>query len=144
MRKKLKSINTYDSLLSPFRKGWGLHLNKLEFLSPKDALCQVWLKLVQWFWRRRWKCEKFTTTTTTTTTRTTENGQIVIRKAHFSFWLRWVKNCLTVISSISRCKFIIYFMYLIFNLDGNAHFCTLDFHWWTVNDSDFIIKEPTT
>ena len=21
--------------------------------SPKDALCQVWLKLTQWFWRRR-------------------------------------------------------------------------------------------
>ena len=21
--------------------------------SPKDALCQVWLKLAQWFWRRR-------------------------------------------------------------------------------------------
>ena len=38
--------------------------------SPKNALCQVWLKLVQWFWRRRWKCEKFMTTTTTTTTTT--------------------------------------------------------------------------
>ena len=30
-----------------------LHLNKLESPSPKDALCQVWLKLDQWFWRRR-------------------------------------------------------------------------------------------
>ena len=39
-------------------KGRALHLNKLEFPSPKDALCQVWLKLTQWFWRRRWKCEK--------------------------------------------------------------------------------------
>ena len=29
------------------------HLNKLEFPSPKDDLCQVWLKLAQWFWRRR-------------------------------------------------------------------------------------------
>ena len=28
--------------------------------SPKDALCKVWLKLAQWFCRRRWKCEKFT------------------------------------------------------------------------------------
>ena len=28
-------------------------LNKLEFPSPKDALCQIWLKLAQWFWRRR-------------------------------------------------------------------------------------------
>ena len=30
-----------------------LHLNKFESPSPKDALCQVWLKLAQWFWRRR-------------------------------------------------------------------------------------------
>ena len=30
-----------------------LHLNKIESPSPKYALCQVWLKLVQWFWRER-------------------------------------------------------------------------------------------
>ena len=30
-----------------------LHLNKLESPTPKDALWQVWLKLVQWFLRRR-------------------------------------------------------------------------------------------
>ena len=35
-------------------KGVALHLNKLESPSAKDALCQVWLKLAQWFWRRRW------------------------------------------------------------------------------------------
>ena len=27
-------------------------LKKLESPSPKDALCQDWLKLAQWFWRR--------------------------------------------------------------------------------------------
>ena len=27
-------------------------LNKLESPSPKDALCQIWLKLAQRFWRR--------------------------------------------------------------------------------------------
>ena len=37
----------------PLEKGGALHLNKLEFPLPKDALCQVWLKLDQWFWRRR-------------------------------------------------------------------------------------------
>ena len=37
----------------PLEKGWALHLNKLKSSSPKGALCQVWLKLVQWFWRRR-------------------------------------------------------------------------------------------
>ena len=26
-------------------KGMAIHLNKLEPLSPKDALCQVWFKL---------------------------------------------------------------------------------------------------
>ena len=30
------------------------HLNKLESPSPKDSLCQVLLKLAQWF-RRRFK-----------------------------------------------------------------------------------------
>ena len=37
----------------PFEKRMTLHLNKLKFFSPKNALCQVWLKLDQWFWRRR-------------------------------------------------------------------------------------------
>ena len=37
----------------PFEKGGALYLNKLESLLLKDALCQVWLKLAQWFWRRR-------------------------------------------------------------------------------------------
>jgi hypothetical protein len=34
-------------------KGYPLLLNKFEFPSPKDNLCQVWLKLAKWFWRRR-------------------------------------------------------------------------------------------
>ena len=29
-----------------------LHLNNVESHSTNDALCQVWLKLAQWFWRR--------------------------------------------------------------------------------------------
>ena len=31
----------------PLEKGGALHLNKLETPSPKDALCQVWLKLIK-------------------------------------------------------------------------------------------------
>jgi hypothetical protein len=34
-------------------KDYPLVLNKSESSSPKDNLCQVWLKLAQWFWRRR-------------------------------------------------------------------------------------------
>ena len=37
----------------PLEKGMALHLNKLEYPSHKDALCQDWLKLAQWFWRKR-------------------------------------------------------------------------------------------
>ena len=37
----------------PLEKGRALQLNKLEFPSPKDALCQIWLKLAQRFWRRK-------------------------------------------------------------------------------------------
>ena len=37
----------------PLEKGGALQWNKLKSPSPKDALCQVWLKLTQWFWRRR-------------------------------------------------------------------------------------------
>ena len=55
-------------------KGGPLHLNKLKSPLPKDNLCQVWLRLTQWFWKKRWNCEKFTTTTAST-----DNGQIWIR-----------------------------------------------------------------
>ena len=44
----------------PLEKDRALRLNKFESPSPKDALCQIWLKLAQWFWRRRWNGEKFT------------------------------------------------------------------------------------
>ena len=37
----------------PLEKCMALHLNKLQSPLPKDALCQVWLKLAQWFWRKR-------------------------------------------------------------------------------------------
>ena len=41
-------------VISPCKRvGPFICTNKLESPSPKDALCQVWLKLAQWFWRRR-------------------------------------------------------------------------------------------
>ena len=66
----------------PLERGCALHLKKFKSPLPK-----VWLKLAQWFWRRR-KCEQFTMPTKPPTTMTTGNGQIVIRKAHLSLWLR--------------------------------------------------------
>ena len=52
-RKFLNLVN----LFSPFRnhllleKSVALHSKKLESSLPKNALCQVWLKLAKWFWR---------------------------------------------------------------------------------------------
>ena len=37
----------------PLENGGALHLKKLESQSPKDALCQVWMKLAQLFFRTR-------------------------------------------------------------------------------------------
>ena len=45
----------YFIFISPWKRA-----GPVESPSPKDALGQVWMKLAQWFWRRRWKCEKFT------------------------------------------------------------------------------------
>jgi hypothetical protein len=36
----------------PLERDYPLLLNKPESPSPKDDLCQVWLKLAQRFWRR--------------------------------------------------------------------------------------------
>ena len=72
----------------PLEKGVALHLNKLESPCPKDDLCQVWLKLAQWFWRSQ-KCESLQTDRKT-------DGQRAIRKAHLSFQSRWAKNAKTI------------------------------------------------
>jgi hypothetical protein len=48
---------------------------------PKDDLCQGYLKLAQWFWRRSRTCE-----------RDRWQMQWVIRKSYFSFQLRWARK----------------------------------------------------
>jgi hypothetical protein len=37
----------------PLEKGYPLGFNKLKFPSLKDDLYHAWLKLAQWFWRKR-------------------------------------------------------------------------------------------
>ena len=67
--------------ISHWNKAGPLHLNKLESPSPKDALCQVWLKLAQWFWRRTWKCEKLTDRQRDEGRQVTSSGEL---KTHFN------------------------------------------------------------
>ena len=90
----------------PLIRGVTIHLNKLDSLPPKDALCQVCLKLTQWYFRRWWKCEKLTDRQTDRqkdrqthkhTDRRTDDGKKVIRKAHFSFQLSRSKNVVYIL-----------------------------------------------
>ena len=47
--------------LSPLRKGHGPSFEPSWIPPlPTNVLCQVYLKMAQWFRRGRWKCEKFT------------------------------------------------------------------------------------
>ena len=52
--KRTSRVNIFSLFHSylPLEKSVGLHLKKLESTSLRDALCQVWLKLALWFWRR--------------------------------------------------------------------------------------------
>ena len=43
----------YFVLIPPWKGVWPFICTNLnESPSPKNAMCQVWLKLAQWFWRR--------------------------------------------------------------------------------------------
>ena len=75
LEKKIFKISQFISLCRnylPLEKGGAFHLNKLESTSPIDALCQVWLKLAQRFWRRK------------VYDNNDDDGQILIGKAHLS------------------------------------------------------------
>ena len=101
--KKFKFVNAFFLfpyyMYLPLENSMALHLNKLESTLPKDALCQLWLKLAEWFWRGGWKCEKFKMTT--------DNGQISIRKAHLSLQLRWDKNEFSFKSTLKKKELLV-------------------------------------
>jgi hypothetical protein len=47
--------------LSHLGEGKSPLFDQFRIPSPKDDLCQVWLKLAQWFWRRSQKCKRLQT-----------------------------------------------------------------------------------
>jgi hypothetical protein len=51
--KKNSSVFLLFRYYLPLEKGYPLHMNNSESPLPKDDLYKVWLKLAQWFWRRR-------------------------------------------------------------------------------------------
>ena len=125
----------YFVIISPWKKGRFLHLKKLESPSPKDALWQVWLKLTQWFMRRRWKCEKFTDRQTDGQTdgRTYNDGRQVIRKAHLSFQLRWankrtVQNVIHIKKSTYKQQLYIWNIILVQVQHQSVYICAICIH----------------
>jgi hypothetical protein len=79
-KKKIQCFLLFCNYL-PLEKGDPLYLNKLESPPPRDDLCQVWVKLALWFWRRSRKCKSLQT-----------DGQRAIRITHLSFQLMWANN----------------------------------------------------
>ena len=76
----------YFVIISPWKRA-SPSFEQIWIINIQGCPCaKFWLKLTEWFWRKRWKCEKFTTTTTTT-----DNGHILIRKTLLSLRLRWAK-----------------------------------------------------
>ena len=75
----------------PLENGGTLHLNKLQSLSPRNALCQVWLKLGQLFFEKT-KIIKVCRQTNVQTDIQTNDERQVIRKANLGFQLRWGKT----------------------------------------------------
>ena len=55
MRRFLDIVNVFSLFRNYLilEKGVALHLNKLEFPTFKNTLCQICLKLAQWFLRKR-------------------------------------------------------------------------------------------
>ena len=49
--KKLSIYFQFFVIISPLKKVKAL-FEETESPKPKDVLCQVWLKLAWWFWRR--------------------------------------------------------------------------------------------
>ena len=56
LKKIFKIFSVFCNYL-PLEKSNPLRFNNLESPLPKDDLCQVWLKLAQWFWRGSQKCK---------------------------------------------------------------------------------------
>ena len=54
-RRFLNFVNVFSLFHNylPLEKGGPFIWTKFNPLSHKDALCQIWLKLARWFWRRR-------------------------------------------------------------------------------------------
>ena len=87
----LKFVNVFSLFryYLSLENNMSLHLNKLESPSPMDALCQVLLKIAQWF-LRRWKCETFTNT------QTMDGGNRWSKKLTWSFSLGELKKVVSL------------------------------------------------
>ena len=89
--KNLSIYFCYFVFYLPLKKGRALHFKKFESPSPKDT----WAKF-GWNWPSDSGEEEENVKSLQHLDDVDQNndGQIVIRKAHLSLWLRWAKNIL--------------------------------------------------
>ena len=75
--------SSFDQTWIPFTQG-----------CFKDALSQVWLKLDQWFWRKKWKCEKFMESRTTGDQKSSRDfGSSELQKSYTWVVMKRYKKC---------------------------------------------------
>ena len=77
----------------------------LESPLPKDALCQIWLKLAQWFLKRRWKFERWSEKLTWAFS----SGELksVFLAASCQYFIRFLQgHKSTKVSFLSICKHV--------------------------------------
>ena len=78
-------------IIFPWGKAPPVIWKKKWIPSNKDALLQVWLKLVQWFWKRWWKRENFQTDRQSEKlTWAFSSGELRIQE-HCLFWIKSYK-----------------------------------------------------
>lgn len=112
-----------------FKECITLYMKKLKFCSPSVALCDIWLKLAQWFWRRSRKCEKST------------EGQTLYKKwsekLTLSLQLRWAKKVNTILWTVAHLFDILYCILCEHINPDNAQTISLQFD----IESDFLADD---
>jgi hypothetical protein len=95
--------------LSPLGEGQSPSILQLIIPFPKDDLCQFWLKLAQWFWRRSWKCKSLQTEGWTDGRRTTgdQNSSLEIRiSSDQTLLYQYQKNMTVKVHDVRKCMYL--------------------------------------
>ena len=96
-------FNCTFAIISPWKRMLPFIWKKLDFPSPKDALCQLLLKLALWFWRKRWNRKMFTDSQMDRWWKRRDQKSFLLRWAKMSKGERRTPSCL---GRVPRCPWV--------------------------------------